>query len=98
MFANLIYWQILYIINYRFGGIGGQGGNVQLIAKESYSLEKVLASNKTKRIIAKHGRDSSHNFILGIPGESVTVEVPIGITVFTDDGKKLGKFSQLLSR
>lgn len=51
----------------------------------------MLALNKNQRIIAKHGRDSTHNFILGIPGESVKIEVPVGITVFTDDGKKIGK-------
>ncbi|KAK9746853.1 50S ribosome-binding GTPase [Popillia japonica] len=53
----------------KFGGIGGQGGNVELVAKDNYSLKTVCSVYKNKRIIAKHGRDSTHNFILGIPGE-----------------------------
>ncbi|KAI4465200.1 developmentally regulated gtp-binding protein-related [Holotrichia oblita] len=78
----------------KFGGIGGQGGNVELVAKDNYALESICSVYKNKRIIAKHGRDSTHNFILGIPGESIKVEVPTGITVFTDDGMKIGELNK----
>ncbi|GJQ70307.1 hypothetical protein Trydic_g22745 [Trypoxylus dichotomus] len=78
----------------KFGGIGGQGGDVQLVAKQNSTLENICSLYKNKRIIAKHGKDSTHNFILGVPGESVKIEVPIGITVFTDDGKRIGELNK----
>ncbi|KRT80230.1 hypothetical protein AMK59_6599, partial [Oryctes borbonicus] len=78
----------------KFGGIGGQGGDVQLVAKENSTLENIRSLYRNKRVVAKHGRDSTHNFILGVPGESVKVEVPIGITVFTDDGQKIGELNK----
>lgn len=75
---------------YRYGGIGGQGGSVYLVAKQTMTLEKVLKTHDTKQLLAKHGKDSTHNFILGLPGEDIVVEVPLGVTVVTAFGKKLG--------
>lgn len=40
--------------------------------------------------MAKHGRDSTHNFIIGVPGEDLKVEVPVGVSIITEMGKKLG--------
>lgn len=76
----------------RFGGVGGQGGDIYFVAKDGLTLENVLSKNRSKRIQAPHGRDSTHNFILGIPGEKVEIPVPVGVTVETDLGKKLGSF------
>lgn len=40
--------------------------------------------------MAKHGRDSSHNFIIGVPGENLKFEVPVGVSIVTEMGKKIG--------
>lgn len=44
----------------------------------------------TKRYMAKPGTSASHNFILGPPGEDLKFEVPTGVTIITDLGKRLG--------
>jgi Obg family GTPase CgtA len=78
----------------KFGGIGGQGGNVVVVGKENISLSDVYKQNKSKSYVAKSGRHSSHNFILGPPGENTKFEVPVGVTIFTELGKKLGEINQ----
>lgn len=75
----------------RFGGIGGQGGNVVMIADENLSLNDVVKQHKTKRLVAVNGKNSSHNFILGPTGADATMQVPVGVSVYTDEGKNLGK-------
>ncbi|KAL1512507.1 hypothetical protein ABEB36_002089 [Hypothenemus hampei] len=74
----------------KFGGIGGNGGNVIVEAKEGITLENVFKQNRTKRYVAQAGKNASHNFILGTPGENVVFEVPVGVSVLTDLRKKLG--------
>lgn len=74
----------------RFGGVGGQGGSVIAVAKEDMTLKDVHVQNKSKRYMAPHGRDSTHNFILGTPGENLVINVPVGVTLYTEKGKKLG--------
>lgn len=46
-----------------------------------------------KRVFAPHGCDSTHNFILGVPGADVEIEVPLGVTLVTDYGKQLGVYT-----
>lgn len=77
----------------KFGGVGGKGGDVKVIAKEGITLENVFKSNKMKRYLAGNGKHSTHNFILGPPGEDLEFEVPVGVTIFTDIGKKLGELN-----
>lgn len=71
--------------------MGGQGGSVVAIAKENITLDHVYKANKSKRYMAKHGRDSTHNFIIGVPGEDLKFDVPVGVSIITELGKKLGK-------
>ncbi|KAJ8980050.1 hypothetical protein NQ317_012890 [Molorchus minor] len=78
----------------KFGGVGGNGGNIVAVGKENIDLENVYRSNKSKRYIAQNGRHSSHNFILGIPGEDLDFEVPLGVTLITDLGKNLGEVNK----
>ncbi|KAF5282808.1 hypothetical protein FQR65_LT02805 [Abscondita terminalis] len=78
----------------KFGGVGGQGGNVIVVGKESINLDDVVRANKSKRYLAGNGTNSSHNFILGPPGETVKLQVPVGVTIFTDQGKKLGEINK----
>ncbi|CAH1993903.1 unnamed protein product [Acanthoscelides obtectus] len=78
----------------KFGGVGGKGANVVAVAKENLTLEQVYKANRSKRYIAASGRHSTHNFILGTPGEDLKVEVPVGVTLVTDFGKKLGELNE----
>lgn len=78
----------------KFGGIGGQGGNVVMIADENLSLNDVVKQHKTKRLVAVNGKNSSHNFILGPPGADATMQVPVGVSVYTDEGKNLGELNE----
>nr|XP_023023839.1 GTP-binding protein 10 [Leptinotarsa decemlineata] len=77
----------------KFGGVGGNGGNVIAVAKDGVSLDDVYKQNKSKRHIAKGGRHASHNFILGPPGEDLHIEVPVGVSLITELGKKLGELN-----
>ncbi|KAL3283162.1 hypothetical protein HHI36_006314 [Cryptolaemus montrouzieri] len=78
----------------KFGGVGGQGGNVLVIGKEDMSLEEVYKHNKSKRYIAENGRNSSPNFIRGTPGSDLKIDVPVGVTIYTEMGKKLGELDK----
>nr|CAH7768205.1 unnamed protein product [Callosobruchus chinensis] len=78
----------------KFGGVGGKGGNVIAVAKENITLEQVYKANASKRYIAPSGRHASHNFILGTPGEDLKFEVPVGVTLVTDAGNKLGELNE----
>ncbi|KAK9879465.1 hypothetical protein WA026_006535 [Henosepilachna vigintioctopunctata] len=75
----------------KFGGIGGQGGNVIVVATEDISLEEVYKQNKTRRYNAGNGKNSSHNFIRGPAGEDIKINVPVGVSIHTELGKKLGE-------
>lgn len=77
----------------KFGGVGGQGGDVILKAKEFHNLEMVLKQHSTKRIHADHGKHSSHNFILGPPAENIEVVVPTGVTIYCDNNN-LGELNK----
>ncbi|CAG9864007.1 unnamed protein product [Phyllotreta striolata] len=79
----------------KFGGVGGKGGDVIGVAKENYNLEDVYKANKSKRYMAKGGRHSTHNFILGTPGEDLKFDLPVGVIVVTDMGKKLGELNEV---
>ncbi|EFA04101.2 GTP-binding protein 10 homolog [Tribolium castaneum] len=77
----------------KFGGVGGQGGDVIAVGSDNISLQDVFKRNQSKSYTAKAGRHSSHNFILGPPGESLKFEVPVGVTVITELGKKIGEIN-----
>ena len=51
----------------------------------------LLSQNPTKRLIANNGSDSKVNALLGMPGGNVVVKVPVGISLYRDDGKYLGE-------
>ncbi|RZC36578.1 MMR HSR1 and/or GTP1 OBG domain containing protein, partial [Asbolus verrucosus] len=77
-----------------FGGVGGQGGDVIVIGNENINLHEVFTKNRTKTYVAKNGRNSTHNFILGPPGEALKFDVPVGVTIYTEFGKKLGEINE----
>jgi GTPase involved in cell partitioning and DNA repair len=93
----------------KYGGIGGRGGNVILVADEgnsiisllnSYcliffyfteiSLTHVLKKNSTRLIKALSGENSHAHKLVGDPGPDCIVHVPVGVTVYSQGGTKIG--------
>lgn len=75
----------------RYGGIGGAGGNVYLVAKDGLTLENVIKKLQSKRIKADSGGDSSAKGIIGEPGEHKVISVPRGVLVYNQNGVLLGE-------
>ncbi|XP_075992968.1 GTP-binding protein 10 homolog [Anticarsia gemmatalis] len=78
----------------KYGGIGGQGGCVYCIGKEKADLKKIMGKLRGKSIVAGHGEDSRKTKIVGNPGSDVQLEVPLGVTVYKEDGNVLGSIDQ----
>ncbi|XP_046419823.1 GTP-binding protein 10 homolog [Neodiprion virginianus] len=78
----------------RFGGIGGRGGHVYLVAKEGETLKNLSSKLKVHKIIAGEGGNSSQTQLLGKLGEDMTIPVPPGVSVITDQGVKLGELNE----
>lgn len=57
----------------------------------------MLHRHPTKKIRAGHGEESSKSRLLGRRGEDIRVEVPVGVTILDDDGKKLGELNDASS-
>ncbi|CAH0406729.1 unnamed protein product [Chilo suppressalis] len=74
----------------KYGGLGGQGGCVYCSGKEDASLRKIMTFYRSKTIAAGHGEDSRKTKIVGNPGADIKLEVPLGVTVYREDGKVLG--------
>lgn len=77
----------------KYGGVGGNGGSVYVVAKEGESLSKILQMYPTKRISARLGSNSASRCILGKPGDDVTINSPTGVTVYNEYGKELGELN-----
>ncbi|ESO88010.1 hypothetical protein LOTGIDRAFT_193870 [Lottia gigantea] len=75
----------------RFGGIGGDGGNVVIRASKNTSLKSVFRLYPTKRFSAPTGKNSQKYRLLGDPGENLKIDVPVGISVQTDSGRVIGE-------
>ncbi|XP_013139350.1 PREDICTED: GTP-binding protein 10 homolog [Papilio polytes] len=73
----------------KFGGLGGQGGCVYCVGNENSNLRQ-MSKYRAKTITAGHGEDSRKAKIVGNPGSDVKLEVPLGVTVYREDGKVLG--------
>ncbi|XP_036147833.1 GTP-binding protein 10 homolog [Monomorium pharaonis] len=78
----------------RYGGFGGSGGNVYLVAKDGITLENVITNLKSKRIKADQGHDSTARGIIGAPGEDKVILVPRGVTVYNQNGILLGDLNE----
>lgn len=74
----------------KFGGMGGQGGCVYCIGREKANLRDIMSKYRGKTITATHGEDSRKTKIVGNPGADVKLEVPLGVTVYSEEGKVLG--------
>ncbi|XP_073944498.1 GTP-binding protein 10 homolog [Choristoneura fumiferana] len=74
----------------KFGGLGGQGGCVYCIGKEKSNLLSISNKYRMKTISAGHGEDSRKTKIVGNPGKDVQLEVPLGVTIYREDGNSMG--------
>lgn len=64
-----------------------------MVAKEGKTLEDVLKKLKAKRIKAESGSDSAARGIIGMPGQDFIIPVPLGITVYNQNGVLLGRYN-----
>lgn len=78
----------------RYGGIGGKGGDVYLKAVSNISLKDVVNKKPNKRYIAGEGEPSRKYRILGRPGEDLTIDVPIGISVINQNKILIGDLNE----
>ncbi|XP_055593048.1 GTP-binding protein 10 homolog [Uranotaenia lowii] len=78
----------------KYGGVGGQGGAVYLVAKEGKSLKDVLHKCPSKRLAAGNGEESSKTRILGRRGLDQQLEVPVGIRVLEEGGQLIAELDE----
>ncbi|XP_045785579.1 GTP-binding protein 10 homolog [Maniola jurtina] len=78
----------------KFGGLGGQGGCVYCVGKENANLRSIMNKFRGKTVTAGHGEDSRKTKIVGTPGADVKLEVPLGVTVYREDGQVLGSIDK----
>ncbi|CAH2241037.1 GTP-binding protein 10 homolog [Pararge aegeria] len=74
----------------KFGGLGGQGGCIYCVGKEEANLGSIMTKYRGKTVTAGHGEDSRKTKIVGNPGADVKLEVPLGVTIYREDGQVLG--------
>ncbi|KAL5006952.1 hypothetical protein ScPMuIL_015758 [Solemya velum] len=78
----------------KYGGVGGNGGNIYLVANKSFSLKQVLEICPSKRFTAANGGNSRKKYLLGEPGRDLEVVVPVGVCVKTEHGKVVGDLNE----
>ncbi|EDW55802.1 GTP-binding protein 10 homolog [Drosophila sechellia] len=78
----------------KYGGVGGQGGCVYLVAKEGLTIRKVVQGLKDKRVAASSGEDSSKASIFGRRGVDQRIEVPVGVQVYDDQQKLIADLDE----
>ncbi|XP_017754633.1 PREDICTED: GTP-binding protein 10 homolog [Eufriesea mexicana] len=77
----------------KYGGLGGEGGNVYLVAKEGLTLRSVKYKLKDTKLKAGTGGDSTKKGLIGIPGTDLDIYVPLGITIYDENRIKLGEIN-----
>lgn len=78
----------------RYGGEGGKGGDVCLVATEGMNLKDFLKKYPLKKLRAEMGSNSHSRRILGQSGEDKKVNVPTGITVYDDKNILIGELNE----
>ncbi|PSN39091.1 GTP-binding protein 10 [Blattella germanica] len=81
----------------KYGGIGGKGGNVIILAKEGENLKKIVVANPIKRFIAGSGGNSSKHRLLGELGADLVIPVPVGVTIVDEFGRVLDGSSMIVA-
>lgn len=77
----------------RYGGKGGSGGNVYIVSERGMTLSRIKSKFKETRLFAEPGMSSSSKGIIGLPGQDLIIKVPIGVSVYTNAGVKLGEIN-----
>uniref|UniRef100_A0A9J8ATV3 GTP-binding protein 10 n=1 Tax=Cyprinus carpio carpio TaxID=630221 RepID=A0A9J8ATV3_CYPCA len=77
----------------RLGGLGGNGGDIWVVAKKDTTLKQIKDKYPNKRFTAGVGSNSSIHALRGAKGEDSQVFAPVGISVTTDDGRILGELN-----
>lgn len=77
----------------KYGGIGGQGGNVLVRGKRHLTLKMVYEKNLAKRYIASDGEHSQKRQLNGMPGENLIIHVPLGIQLLRDNGELIDEIN-----
>ncbi|XP_050533736.1 GTP-binding protein 10 homolog [Daktulosphaira vitifoliae] len=78
----------------KYGGLGGKGGDVCLVATEGMTLKEFLTKYPHKKLQAETGGNSHSRRILGLVGQEKKVNVPIGISVYDDNNRLIGDLNE----
>ena len=78
----------------KFGGVGGQGGNVVIVAKKQESLVNIRNKNPTRRFVAGNGGNGTKFCLSGERGKDIEIPVPPGVEVITDEGFVMGDLNE----
>lgn len=79
----------------KYGGIGGQGGNVLIRGKRHLTLRNVYEKNLAKRYIASDGEHSQKRQLNAMSGEDLIIHVPLGIQILRDNGEFIDEINDL---
>jgi len=79
----------------KYGGIGGKGGSVIVVAEEDITLAQVLKKNHTRLYKASPGENSHVHRLVGEAGADLVIPVPVGVTVYSQTGVKLGEMNEV---
>ncbi|XP_063777582.1 GTP-binding protein 10 [Pseudophryne corroboree] len=78
----------------RLGGEGGKGGDVWVMAAHGMTMKTVKDQYTQKHFVGGNGVNSSVRALKGATGEDCLVNVPVGITITTDNGIKIGELNK----
>ncbi|RZF45371.1 hypothetical protein LSTR_LSTR002814 [Laodelphax striatellus] len=78
----------------KYGGIGGNGGNVSLKVNDGVRLSDVLRQFPRKIVSAENGKDSKKHCIAGPRGKDKIVQIPPGVTV-CEGNRRLGDLNKV---
>lgn len=79
----------------KYGGIGGQGGNVLVRGKHHFNLRNVYEKNLVKRYLAPDGEHSQKSQLYARPGNNLTIHVPLGIQILRDNGEVIDEINDV---
>ncbi|XP_071504703.1 GTP-binding protein 10-like [Diadema antillarum] len=79
----------------KYGGTGGQGGDVYIKAAAGVTLNRVKASREQQRYVGGTGSNSKPRILQGSKGKDVYVTVPVGVCVTDDKNNLLGDLNQV---
>lgn len=79
----------------RYGGRGGRGGHVYIVAHDRATFRKIVSTYPKKRVSAGVGINSKVSALGGAPGSDILIQVPPGVSVLNDSNKVLGEVNEV---